>query len=137
MKAQADKKRYERFFQVGDNVYMKLQPYVQSSLAYRSNQKLAFKYYGPFEVLQKIGAVAYKLNLLANSKVHSVVHVSQLKQQLDLSIQPSLDLSSVCTDPSQALVPEAILNTRMIQKGSMVVKQLLVRWLGLPEDTAI
>lgn len=43
MKHQADKKRSVREFQVGDWVYLKLQPYVQFSLAHRSNQKLCFK----------------------------------------------------------------------------------------------
>jgi len=43
MKRQADKARSERSFHVGDSVFLKLQPYVQSSLAPRANQKLAFK----------------------------------------------------------------------------------------------
>jgi len=51
MKMQADKKRSERSFAVGDSVYLKLQPYVQSSLAPRAHQKLAFKYFGPFSII--------------------------------------------------------------------------------------
>src|SRR4051812_22782689 len=45
MKAQADKKRTERTFSVGDSVFVKLQPYVQVSVARRSNHKLSFRYY--------------------------------------------------------------------------------------------
>jgi len=75
MKAQADKNRYERSSEPGEMVYMKLQPYVQSSIAYRSNKKLSFIYYGPFQVLQKIGEVAYKLDLSATSRIHPVLHV--------------------------------------------------------------
>lgn len=78
-KCQADKKRSERVFSVGDVVYLKLQPYVQSSLAPRANQKLSFKFFGPFKIVEKIGAVAYKLLLLASSSVHPIFHVSQLK----------------------------------------------------------
>jgi hypothetical protein len=51
MKHQEDKRRSNREFQVGDLVYMKLQPYAQSSVAQRANQKLAFKYFGPYEDL--------------------------------------------------------------------------------------
>jgi hypothetical protein len=76
MKRQADKGRSERQFQVGDQVYLKLQPYVQSSLAPRSNQKLAFKFFGPYPVVRRIGSVAYKLKLPDDSSIHPVFHVS-------------------------------------------------------------
>jgi hypothetical protein len=136
MKHQADKNRTERTFEVGDKVYLKLQPHVQSSVAYRTNQKLAFKYYGPFQVLQRIGNVAYKLDLPETSRIHPVVHVSQLKRHIASSIQATTDLSSVCTDPSQALVPEAFLETRYVMKGGSTVKQFLVQWTGLPASMA-
>ena len=74
MKHQADKKRSERSFQAGDFVYLRLQPYVQSSLAPRSHHKLCFKYFGPFKVLSKIGAVAYKLELRPTSCFGSRCH---------------------------------------------------------------
>jgi hypothetical protein len=80
MKQHADKGRTEREFAVGDLVFLRIQPYVQSSLAPRSNQKLAFKYFGPFPVLQKIGLVAYKLDLPSHASIHPVFHVSQLKK---------------------------------------------------------
>lgn len=55
MKRQADKQRSEREFSVGDQVYLKLQPYVQSSITARSNQKLSFRFFGPYVILERIG----------------------------------------------------------------------------------
>ena len=78
-KEQADKTRTEHF-SVGEWVYLKLQPYVQSSLASCSNQKLSYKFFGPFQILSQVGMVAYKLKLPATSLIHPVFHVSQVKK---------------------------------------------------------
>ena len=67
MKTQADKRRSERTFDVGDLVYLKLQPYVQVSLAPRAHQKLSFKYFGPYNIPARVGSVAYKLELPPSS----------------------------------------------------------------------
>lgn len=75
-KQQADKLRTEWSFGVGDSVYLKLQPYVQTSVATRANHKLSFRYFGPYQVIAKVGSVAYKLLLPDNTTIHSVFHVS-------------------------------------------------------------
>ena len=75
MKKQADKNRSERTFSVGDSVFVKLQPYVQSSLSRRSSQKLSFRYFGSFTIVSRIGIVAYKLLLPESSSIHLVFHV--------------------------------------------------------------
>lgn len=72
MKFFADKTRTDRVFAVGDKVYLKLQPYRQASVALRRNLKLAAKYYGPFTIIQKIGAAAYKLQLPAEARHSSM-----------------------------------------------------------------
>ena len=92
MKKNADKKRTERSFAVGDFVYLKLQPYVQYSVAPCAHHKLQFKFYGPFEVLARVGSVAYQLRLPDGSRIHPVIHVSQLKKALGSghTLQPML-----------------------------------------------
>ena len=76
MKRQDDKHRTDREFEVGDAVLLKLQPFIQSSVAQRPHQKLAFRYFRPYRILARIGTVAYKLDLPASSEIPPVVHVS-------------------------------------------------------------
>jgi hypothetical protein len=63
MKLYADQNRIDRSFQVGEQVLLKLQPYAQSSVVNRSLPKLAFKFFGPYEILEKLGSSAYRLKL--------------------------------------------------------------------------
>ena len=63
MKQLADKHRIDRSFQIGDMVFLKLQPYRQQSMARVGRHKFAAKYYGPYKVKDKIRKVAYQLEL--------------------------------------------------------------------------
>jgi hypothetical protein len=68
MKLQADQHHSERSFEVGDWVFLRLQPYKQMFLNQaKKDNKLSPKYYGPYMVLQKIGTMAYKLELTSSS----------------------------------------------------------------------
>lgn len=88
MKMQEDKKRIERHFDVGDRVYLKLVPYQLHSLVNYSYHKLQPRFYGPYAVLEKIGVVAYILQLPEGPKVHPVFHISCLKKQIGNNVIP-------------------------------------------------
>nr|XP_009593886.1 uncharacterized protein LOC104090486 [Nicotiana tomentosiformis] len=80
MKIMADKSRVEKHLEIGDWVYVKLQPYCQHSLRSQSPHKLGRRYFGPFKVLKQIGEVAYTLDLPEVARIHPVFHISMLKK---------------------------------------------------------
>jgi len=50
-----------------------------STVNRRSSQKLSKRFFGPFKIIERIGAVAYHLELPPDSKIHSVVHILLLR----------------------------------------------------------
>ncbi|KAD7477849.1 hypothetical protein E3N88_00985 [Mikania micrantha] len=135
MKIQADKKRREVHFQIGEWVYVKLKPYRQLSVRLRIHPKLAAKFFGPFQILDKIGEVAYKLQLPPTSKIHPVFHVSLLKKAVQGGVDSILPPELIVGD-ADALIPEAILDTRMIRDSFVSLEQWLVQWQGQARDEA-
>lgn len=80
MKNQADKKRRDSQFEVGELVLVKLQSYTQHAVALRKIQKLSMCYFGPFDVDARIENVASKLKLPDTAQIHPVFHISLLKK---------------------------------------------------------
>ena len=137
MKCQADQHRREASFLVGDYVYLKLQPYRQTSVAFRSSMKLAPRFFGPYKVIAKVGPVAYKLALPLGSQIHDVFHVSLLKKHLGPVTATSTQLPPVSDTSTVLPQPEAVLDRRVIHKGKYRPKsEILVKWVGAPAEDA-
>jgi hypothetical protein len=134
IKAYADKHRTEREFQVGEDALLKLQPYAQTSLVNRPCAKLAFKYFGPFKIIQRIGAVAYKLELPPDCAIHPVFHVSQLKPFTPnyTPVYDKLPAPPDITAPTAR--PHKILERRLVKKGNAAVPQIRVQWGNLSPE---
>ncbi|GMI80187.1 hypothetical protein HRI_001688000 [Hibiscus trionum] len=118
MKQQADKKRTECEFAIGDWVYLKLQPYRQQSVKQRSCQKLVPKRFGPFFIIARVGKVAYELELPIDSRVHLVFYVSQLKKHIGAD-SCQVDLPTIGPDGGINKEPLKILDRRIIKKGNV------------------
>ncbi|GJS24947.1 putative reverse transcriptase domain-containing protein [Tanacetum coccineum] len=87
-----DKRRKLLEFEVGDQVLLKVSPW-KGVVRFRKKGKLAPRYIGPFEILERIGLVAYRLRLLEQlSSMHDTFHVSNLKKCLaDANFHVPLD----------------------------------------------
>ncbi|XP_068657873.1 uncharacterized protein [Aristolochia californica] len=79
MKRTYDKGQRDLSYDPGDYVWLRLQHYRQLSLTASKHHKLSPKFYGPFQILDRIASVAYRLKLLLYAKVHDVFHFSLLK----------------------------------------------------------
>jgi hypothetical protein len=94
---------------VGDRVLLKLQPHTQFSVVNRTYPKLAYKYFGPFKAL------------FADSKIHSVFHVSQLKPFV-ADYTPIFSTLPMTTDLEvAAAIPEQVLDRCLVKKGNNAI----------------
>ncbi|GJU53223.1 putative reverse transcriptase domain-containing protein [Tanacetum coccineum] len=91
-KSYADNRRKPLEFQVGDHVMLKVSPW-KGVVRFGKKGKLAPRFVGPFEILERIGPVAYRLRLPKElSSVHDTFHVSNLKKCLaDANLHVPLD----------------------------------------------
>jgi hypothetical protein len=135
-KLYADRHRVERTFEVGDLVYLRLQPYRQASIKKNGTEKLKPRFYGPYRVQRKVGEVAYELELPPRSKVHNVFHVSCLKKALGQHVVANEELPLVDEEGHLILIPEEILEERTKHLRNRDIKEYLVRWKNLPIEDA-
>ncbi|KAD7478366.1 hypothetical protein E3N88_01502 [Mikania micrantha] len=97
------------------------------NLELHSNQKLSPRYFGPYLIVEKIGACAYKLDLPPDSCIHPTFHVSLLKPAHG-SILSSTQLPSALRFTLQ---PRAVIDRKLIRKGNKAGIKVLVHWEGL------
>ncbi|GKF84921.1 hypothetical protein Tco_0249819, partial [Tanacetum coccineum] len=91
-KSYADKRRKPLEFSVCDYVLLKVSPW-KGVVRFGKKGKLASRFVGPFEIIEKVGPVAYRLYFLKElNGVHDTFHVSNLKKYLaDPTLQVPLD----------------------------------------------
>lgn len=80
MKKLANTKRWDISYTVGQWVYVKLRPFRQRSVTGSLHPKLSKRYFGPFQVMERIGQVSYPLQLPEGACIHPVFHSSILRE---------------------------------------------------------
>ena len=81
-KSYADVRRKDLEFQVGDWVFLKLSPW-KGVVRFGKRGKLSPRYIGPYEIIERVGSLAYRLALPSEmSRIHNVFHVSILRKYI-------------------------------------------------------
>ena len=108
----------------------------KSSLRLGSCAKLARHYCGPFEILSRIGHVAYRLALLPNLRVYNVFHISVLKRYVHDATHV-INWNDVQVESKRDFLVEldCILERREISLQNRTIGQVKVQWKHLtPEE---
>jgi hypothetical protein len=96
-KSYVDKGKTHREFKVGDHIFLKVKA-TSSSLKLWKYSKLATCYCGPFEILERIGLVAYMLAFHASLCIHNFFHVSLINKYVPDS-NHIIDWNVIQVDP--------------------------------------
>ncbi|GJV88579.1 putative reverse transcriptase domain-containing protein [Tanacetum coccineum] len=128
-KSYADNRRKPLEFEVGDKVLLKVSPW-KGAIRFRRKGKLAPRYVRPFEILERIGPVAYRLRLPQElSSVHDTFHVSNLKKCLaDANLH--VPLEEIMVDKTLCFVeePEKIMDREVKKLKCSRIPIVKVRW---------
>eukprot|EP00253_Pinus_taeda_P002781 PITA_02781 len=132
----ADQKRRFREFQIGDHVYIRIQA-KRSTLQWSGCTKLAPRYCGPFQILARVGPIAYQLALPSHIRVHNVFHVSVLNKYV-YDPRHVIRWQEIQVEPEgEVLVePLSILDQREVQLRKRVITQVKVQWRHFGPDKA-
>ncbi|KAJ9539019.1 hypothetical protein OSB04_031752 [Centaurea solstitialis] len=128
-KSYADNRRKPLEFQIGDRVLLKVSPW-KGLIRFGKKGKLSPRFIGPFKILERIGPVAYRLDLPSElSSIHDTFHVSNLKKCLSKEIV-ILPLGEIQIDEQllAAEKPIEILEREIKQLRRSKIPIVKVRW---------
>ncbi|GKC63485.1 putative reverse transcriptase domain-containing protein [Tanacetum coccineum] len=128
-KSYTDKRRKPLEFSVGDYVLLKVSPW-KSVARFGKKGKLTPRFVGPFEIIEKVGPVAYRLDLPEElNGVHDTFHVSNLKKCLaDPTLQVPLDEIRVDAKLNFVEEPVEILEREFKKLKRSRIAIVKVRW---------
>ncbi|CAI7730945.1 unnamed protein product [Closterium sp. NIES-53] len=118
-------KRREVSFEVGDQVFFSTKNIRLKILGAR---KLFPRWIGPFEVIKRVGVVAYKLRLPDTLQIHHVFHVSLLNKYIGEG--KDLPPPTIVLGEELFYEVERALMHRDRQRGRKTVREFLIKWKG-------
>jgi hypothetical protein len=133
----ANKRRRPIEFEVGDNVYLRVSP-MKGLKRFGIKGKLAPRYIRPFSILEKCGAVAYKLDLPPSlAGVHDIFHVSQLKKCLKALMDNVLpEVTPLEADWSYPEHPIKVLDQKDSVMRCKTIRFFKIQWSNHTEEEA-
>ena len=136
-KSYADLKRKSVEFQVGDHVFLRVSP-MRGVKRFGVKGKLSPRFIGPFEVLDRIGEVAYRLAMPPSlSAVHNVFHVSMLRKYVsDPSHVLSYENLELDEDLSYEEKPVQILDRKEKVLRTKTIALVKVLWINSKSEEA-
>ena len=128
-KSYVDNRRRDLEFEVGDHVFLKVSP-MMYVMRFGRKGKLSSRFVGPFEILERVGTLAYKVALPPGlSKIHNVFHVSTLRKYVfDVSHVVELKPIQISKDLTYEEVPVQIMDVMDKVLRHVVIKLVKVQW---------
>ena len=116
-------------FEVGDHVFLKISP-MKSIMRFGRKGKLNPRFVRPFEVLERVRTLAYKVALPPSlSKIHNIFHVSTLRKYIyDPSHVMELEPIQISEDMTYEEVPIQIVDVMNKVLCHAVVKLVKIQW---------
>ena len=136
-KSYADKRRRPLEFQVGEQVLLKVSP-AKGVIKFRLRGKLNPRYVGPFEILERIGDMAYRLALPTSlDGVHNVFYVSMLRKYVR-DPEQIVELEPLNVQPNLTSVekPVRIVDYKELILRRRVIRYVKVQWTNQTEREA-
>ncbi|XP_070032912.1 uncharacterized protein [Nicotiana tomentosiformis] len=128
-KSYADKRRRDLVFTIGDKMFLRVS-HMKGVIQFGKRGKLSPRFIGPYEILDRVGAVAYRLALTHElSFIHPVFHVSMLRKCISDSSQvleaPAIPLDGKLSYKEE---PMAIVDRQVRELRSKEIEFVKVLW---------
>ncbi|XP_075515849.1 uncharacterized protein LOC142550657 [Primulina tabacum] len=140
-KSWTDLKRRPLELEIGEKAHVKVSP-MKGAVRFSKSRKLNPRYVGPFEILEKVGTLAYRLALPPDmSRIHNVFHISQLRKYVpDLShvlkVTPLMIEGKLNEELKYEELPIQIVDTKEQVLRHRTIPYVKVQWSNHTEREA-